>query len=315
MPEPRSSLLQVVIFTALPVEYLAVRSHLSDLRQEVHSEGTIYECGVFPVRDRGWSVAIVKTFAGNVSAAIEVERALQYLKPDLALFVGVAGGIKEDVQLGDVVVAKKIYGYESGKVADTFQTRPEVGNSSYRLIKRAEVERNSTAWLRWLGGPIPDPSPRVFVAPIAAGEKVLASTKSEIRERLHANYNDALAIEMEGYGFLKAVYANQHVQALVIRGISDLIDNKSEADAANFQEVAARHAAAFAFEMLAKLDEDKTFRASHERTNTVKKTRRSGRATPGTSKYHVQNMGDVQQSVVGDNPQVTIHYGNDQPKK
>ena len=58
---------------------------------------------------------------------------------------------------------------------------------------------------------------------------------------------------MEGIGFLKAAHASQQVSAMVIRGISDLIDSKGDADAQGYQEIAARHASAFAFQVLAKL--------------------------------------------------------------
>jgi nucleoside phosphorylase len=253
MPEQQSNMRQAVILTALALEYQAVRAHVTNLREETHPQGTVYERGRFESGGRSWEVGLVEIGPGNPGAAAEAERAINHFNPSLVLFVGVAGGIK-DVQIGDVVAATKVYEYESGKAATSFQTRADIGNSTYRMEQRARAEARKADWLRRLKPPIPDPAPRVVVGPIAAGEKVVASTRSSIWRLLRTSYSDALAVEMEGYGFLRAAQANQHVDALVVRGISDLIDGKGAADAGGSQELAARNASAFAFELLAKLE-------------------------------------------------------------
>jgi nucleoside phosphorylase len=245
---------RAIILTAILVEYNAVRVHLTDLREETHPQGTVYERGKFAAANgKSWEVGIVRVGAGNSVAAMEAERALQYFKPNVILFVGVAGGIK-DVDIGHVVAATKVYGYESGKevAKSKFEPRPDVGLSTYFLIQRAMAESNKSDWLKRLASP-PNSTPSVWIAPIAAGEKVVASTQSSVFKFLQSNYGDAVAVEMEGRGLLQAAHANHQVWALVIRGISDLIDDKKKADAGGSQEIAAQNASAFAFEILAKL--------------------------------------------------------------
>jgi nucleoside phosphorylase len=253
--------LRAVILTALPVEFNAVRSFLTNIQEQVHPEtSTVYDQGTFSANGKSWEIGIAEIGAGNAGAAVEAERAIAFFKPQVILFVGIAGGIK-DVQIGDVVAATKIYGYESGKAeAEQFKPRPELGQSAYALVDRAKAEarRQGQNWLKLLEKE-PTAQPKVLVAPIAAGEKVVASTKSDICQFLGTNYGDAVAVEMEGYGFLKAAYANQQrASAIVVRGISDLIDNKNSAVDQEPEDVrqakAALHASAFALQILANFD-------------------------------------------------------------
>ena len=247
---------QAVILTAIPVEYEAVRAHLTDIREDRDpARGIIYERGTFLAATGLWNVGIVEVGAGITNAALAAEYAINHFNPTLILFVGVAGGLK-DVAIGDVVAAKKIYSYVSGKAEATFEMRPDVSISTFLMVQRARAEARRKGWLQRLMGPIPDPLPRVYVASIASGDQVVASTDSALYQFLRKNYSDALAVEMEGHGFLYATQAYPQISALVIRGISDLIDGKTASDSRNFQAVAARHASAFAFEVFAKLDAD-----------------------------------------------------------
>ena len=314
MPNNNSNLHYAVILTALPVEYEAVRANLKDLREKIH-EGTIYELGHFQPRDQSWEVAVSEIGMGNPGAASAAERAIAYFKPRLVLFVGVAGGLK-DVQLGDVVAADRVYGYEFGKVETTgFKPRPNVYNATYALEQRARAVARRQDWLKRLPLPLPDRTPKALVGPIAAGEKVLASTTSEMWNLIKQSYGNALAVEMEGHGFLAALHANQHVEALIVRGISDLIDGKREADAANTQELAARHASAFAFEVLAKLGEDKAFLSPQAGMGAIEESKRQEQPTTNTGKYVFQIGGNDHQLLVGDNQQVTVNRWSEPKEK
>lgn len=284
-----------VILTALSVEYKAVCAHLTNLHEDVDPEGTVYQRGVFSGAQASWEVAVVEIGPGNNRAAVEAERAIAYFRPNVVFFVGVAGGIK-DVEIGDVVAATKVSGYASGKAKGSFEPRPEVGQSTYRMEQRARAESKKKDWLKRLVDATAEP--RAFVAPIAAGEIVVASKRSPIYRFLRTNYGDAVAVEMEGKGFLEASHANRDVDALVIRGISDLIDKKRAADASGSQQLAARNASAFAFEILSKLDRKQNAASGdHNRSHkhkTTDKREAQPRKLPGPLQSLLDRIRDSQ---------------------
>lgn len=288
-----------LICTALPVEYMAVRAYLQNLREIVHEEGTIYERGDFIANQGSWKVSIVEIGPGNTSTALETERAIRSFKPEIVCFVGVAGGLK-DVQLGDIVVATKVYDYESAKDGIDLLLRPEIGNSTHRMVQHARADARKTDWLQRIPN-TPAHIPHVFVGPIATGSKVVSSSSAATWKLIKQHFSDALAVEMEGSGFLRATHASHSVEALIIRGISDLIDNKQEADAQNFQKIASEHASAFTFEVLSKLTLTET-RAEAGRNASVK--------PPPSSKYNTTFNGPIGNVIQGDGHYIDIHQIN-----
>lgn len=245
-----ASAVEVVFAMALGLEYQAVREQLSGpISSQRLPSGTIVERGTIATSGRMVPVALVETGHGPEDAALVVSDVLQQLRPKTLVFVGVAGGLK-DVKLGDVVVSDRVYAYEYGKEVESFKARPHLGNTAYRLLQQARHEVRNSGWLARAGYPSDSlQTPRAFIGPIAAGSKVVASQEATTARLVQEHYSDALAIEMEGYGALRASWF-QNTEAIVIRGISDLLSKKSAADAEGWQERAVGHAAAFAVQMI-----------------------------------------------------------------
>ncbi|MEU5271196.1 hypothetical protein AB0G77_22145 [Streptomyces hygroscopicus] len=243
----------VVVLTALEVEYRAVRAHLEEPRPAPAERGALFELGVFRDGPAERTVAIHMTGPGNPGAAASVERAAALFAPRAVLFVGVAGGVK-DVALGDVVAADAVYDYETGKDTETgFLPRQKTYQSAYGLVQLARLVAAGDAWQRRIPPGDGAPRPRAHVKPLAAGGRVVAHHRSDVGRRLAAGAGDALAVDMEGFGFLAGAYVNQHLDALVVRGVSDLLGDKGEAHDERWQPVASRHAAAFAFELIGRI--------------------------------------------------------------
>lgn len=236
----------IIIFTALDIEYKTVRTYISNIEEIEFEDGTICEKGKYGMTD----VYLRETGKGNYNSALSTDRLLKKLTPDLTIFIGIAGGIK-DVKVGDIVVGEKIYGYESGKSGVNFQARPELGITTFRLLERAKQEARKNVWK--LSKTQVSKECSVVIGNIAAGEKVVVSELNQTYASIRDNYNDAIALEMEGYGFMKAVHENEGLQKIVIRGISDTLTNKGEMDDSNMQQVACNNAAAFSFHLIDKI--------------------------------------------------------------
>ncbi|MFE2882070.1 nucleosidase [Streptomyces sp. NPDC059272] len=228
VPEPQPT---VLVLTALPLEYDAVRAQVEQREERVHPDGTRVEQGQLP--GTRWHVALCELGVGADRAAALTSQLVNWLHPQAVLFVGVAGSLKDDIGIGDVVVGTQVYEIHGGKqTPEGFLVRPKALPGSHALEQAARSAVRDMADVR------------AHFVPIATGDVVLADATSEIAQFIRGNYNDAGAIEMEGFGALQAAHLNGQLNALVVRGISDRADDgKSEADAAGSQQRAAKQAA------------------------------------------------------------------------
>ena len=209
--------------------------------------------GTFLARLQEWEVYIREIGQGNSGAHTEAVLAIERLDPNVIIFVGVAGAIK-DLGLGDIVIASDAMlagAFKAGKTGPL--VRANAARPTRRLFELAKQEARRSDWLSRIKGEAPVKRPRVLARPIAAVEGVVSTLQSVEGRRLKRYFSQTAAVEMEAYGFLRGAF-DRGVESLLIRGISDQVEDKEEADQFGWQEVAARHASAFAFEILAKLE-------------------------------------------------------------
>ncbi|MBS4033523.1 MAG: 5'-methylthioadenosine/S-adenosylhomocysteine nucleosidase [Ignavibacterium sp.] len=243
----------IVIQTALALEQQAVTNKLSNVNDYEHpASKTIYKVGHYFSKGNKLQIIVGRTNQTNINAAIETERVIQHFNPTYIFFLGVAGSLK-DVKIGDVVIGTDVIGYERGKAKEEFLLRPQFGFSSYELEQKAISFINSDEW-QMQSSILLNKQFHYKIAAltgtIASGEKVIGSTASSIYLFLKKHCSHALAVEMEGLGFLEACRPYPLIKSLIIRGISDIVNGKEHSDAQGSQEYASNNATEFLFGLI-----------------------------------------------------------------
>ena len=249
--ETVASAIDFGIVTAIEVERRAVCAEfgLGD-EHRVKKGARVYWRGRVPLNNGdAYEVVVAQSpDMANIDAALLTSDLLHHWAPGAALMVGIAASTRpREVKLGDLVAGSDVYYYERGNVTPS-GTKPE----PKMVPADATLWGNVTALPTWPAAlPVQRPDggvdrPKVHFGVIASGEKVLADEAT--RDRLASGHRKILAIEMEGYGFSKAVWQSfDRVRHLVIRGICD---DGSPAKDDRWHEYAAGAAAAFAAHFL-----------------------------------------------------------------
>ncbi len=241
--------MNLAIITPIQVELDAVLSKLPSYREQI-LEGIRYLHVPFNGIHHSFNLVLQLGGAKNENTALATEKVMRKFMPQAVILCGVAGGVK-DVNIGDVVVGTKFYGYDFGKVtSDGFKTRPESGYYSKHLLATAQSVAANAVWRNRCRNNQPC---KVIFGAIAAANKVVAATDSAEFRRIKDDFNDTTAVEMEAVGFSQAMHFYPNIPHINIRGISDLLNNKSKSDEGGSQELAADNMAAFVLELVYQL--------------------------------------------------------------
>ncbi len=240
---------RTAILSALPEEQAGLSCALQAPERVVHAGRTFF-CGTL----EGQDVVLALSGIGKVAAATTATALVERFGAARIVFTGVAGGLGDGVQVGDVVVAHdylqhdmdasplfprwELPGYGRARLAcdphlagllsaavDDCLQHPDLGTPAGGTEGSARVPRRHTGLVA---------SGDLFVS-TATGARALC-------DALRAADHDVLAVEMEGAAVAQ-VCADYRVPFGAMRTISDRADDTAHVDFARFVEtVAARYA-------------------------------------------------------------------------
>lgn len=229
------------------LEEVALIRQLMIIRCETRIAGRIYYEGTLCGKE------VVLTFSrwGKVASASTVTTLINKFEVDSLVFMGVAGAVSGDLNIGDVVIAEGLYQHDmdARPIFDQFQI-PLVNNIFFRPVAR-DITRAKIASERFLQNIHADISndllqkysivgPKVHVGLIASGDKFVSEPVKHENLTLTMDNKKTLAVEMEGAAIAQICHEYE-LPFVVIRTISDKADHSAVVDFQAFISDIASH--------------------------------------------------------------------------
>ena len=246
------------ILSALPEEQSSLVEHLAHPQRAMHA-GRAFWRGEL----HGRPVVLALSGIGKVAAATTATALIERFGVARIVFTGVAGGVGEGVNVGDVVVAQDYIQHDMD-ASPLFPRWELPGYARTRLACDVQLSalllEAAGACVASAAGPFDSNSAhgvahRAHHGLIASGDRfVSAAHESErLRGALRAAGHEVLAVEMEGAAVAQ-VCQDYGLPFAAVRTISDRADDTAHGDFAHFvRTVASRYAADMVQILLQKL--------------------------------------------------------------
>lgn len=236
----------IAILSALPQEQAGLVQAMEGAQAEAHA-GRMFWRG----RWMGHEVVCALSGIGKVAAATTATSLIERFGVRRMVFTGVAGGLADAVQVGDVVVAREylqhdmdaspifprweIPGYGRARLACDAQMTDVLLAASERCVAQASPDMRAAHATT---------AARAHAGLVVSGDQFVGAAQASmaLRHGLQAAGHEALAVEMEGAAVAQ-VCADFGLPFAAMRTISDRADDSAHVDFAEFvRTVASRYA-------------------------------------------------------------------------
>ncbi len=232
----------------LPIEW---EDYIIDGDPLICSKGTLVDA-----KGNTKKLLKVKLPEMGMSAATHITtRIINLFDPQTIVMVGICGGNKTEVSLGDIIVAEKTWDYGSGKIKKScssdsnFSILPNQININTYL--KSEIERNSKivnkVYNSWNEEKGDTKISSVKIGALPSGSAVIAD-KDVINNIKEHQYRKLLGIDMETYGVYFACHnQGKSVRYVSIKSVSDLADEHKDD---TYHDYCSYASAMFTFELI-----------------------------------------------------------------
>ena len=162
---------------------------------------------------------------GKVNASIHTQHAICNYKPDSIINVGVAGGLSQTLNFGDVIIASDLVHHDFDVTAFDLPLGqiPRMGVFSFKCDEK----------LFNLAKLTPHSNYKIIDGRIATGDQFIDDKQKALA--IHNEF-DALACEMEGVAIAQTCHFNK-TPFIVIRSLSDMAGTNNENAIHSFNEL------------------------------------------------------------------------------
>lgn len=217
------------IIAAMEEEMQEIKNIMTDIVEE-----KIYELIFIKGRINDKNVVLVEAGIGKVNAARVTQILIDKFNIEAIINVGSAGSANDELDIGDIVIGKKIvqhdfditaFGHPKGYISNVGQ----YVESDIHLIKKMEQTINNLDTQEF----------KIKIGTIASGD--IFCTELQMKNKIRTKFN-ADAIEMEGAAIAQ-VCKLDNIPFIVIRSISDKPNGNNEITFDKFLEKASKRCA------------------------------------------------------------------------
>jgi nucleoside phosphorylase len=174
--------------------------------------------------------------------------------PKFVIMAGIAAGIKNKVNFGDILVGDPCWDWGNGKLTEEkgeslFQAAPHQENLSIDIRTKIQKIRDNKLYVNeirdnWKGNHQTELS--VKLGPIASGSVVLEDPKTTTN--IIRQHRETIGIEMEAYGVMTATsISSPSSHAIIIKSVCDFADPEKSDD---WQKYACYTSAQFVYHFI-----------------------------------------------------------------